>query len=176
MHRIREAVGLKLCAAQMDIAWENKAENLKKCSVLAEQAASNGAQLIVFPELTLTGFSMNKDLSEPPDGDSVNQFMRLSEKVGIAAGFGFACRTGEGITNRFCIVNAGRVVANYDKIHPFSYGGECATYTGGNLPASVELFGEAIGLTVCYDMRFPELYQALSQTCTLNYKYSKLAG
>ena len=94
MHRIREAVGLKLCAAQMDIAWENKAENLKKCSVLAEQAASNGAQLIVFPELTLTGFSMNKDLSEPPDGDSVNQFMRLSEKIGIAAGFGFACRTG----------------------------------------------------------------------------------
>ena len=84
MHRIREAVGLKLCAAQMDIAWENKAENLKKCSVLAEQAASNGAQLIVFPELTLTGFSMNKDLSEPPDGDSVNQFMRLSEKIGIA--------------------------------------------------------------------------------------------
>ena len=167
MHRIREAVGLKLCAAQMDIAWENKAENLKKCSVLAEQAASNGAQLIVFPELTLTGFSMNKDLSEPPDGDSVNQFMRLSEKIGIAAGFGFACRTGEGITNRFCIVNAGRVVANYDKIHPFSYGGECATYNGGNLPASVELFGEAIGLTVCYDMRFPELYQALSQTCTL---------
>lgn len=71
MHRIREAVGLKLCAAQMDIAWENKAENLKKCSVLAEQASSNGAQLIVFPELTLTGFSMNKDLSEPPDGDSV---------------------------------------------------------------------------------------------------------
>ena len=51
---------MKLCAAQMDIAWENKAENLKKCSVLAEQAASNGAQLIVFPELTLTGFSMNK--------------------------------------------------------------------------------------------------------------------
>lgn len=167
MHRIREAVGLKLCAAQMAIAWENKAENLKKCSVLAEQASSNGAQLIVFPELTLTGFSMNKDLSEPPDGDSVNQFMRLSEKIGIAAGFGFACRTEEGITNRFCIVNAGRVVANYDKIHPFSYGGECATYTGGNLPASVELFGEAIGLTVCYDMRFPELYQALSQTCTL---------
>lgn len=73
----------------------------------------------MFPELTLTGFSMNKDLSEPPDGDSVNQFMRLSEKIGIAAGFGFACRTGEGITNRFCIVNAGRVVANYDKIHPF---------------------------------------------------------
>lgn len=102
--------------------------------------------------------------------------MRLSEKIGIAAGFGFACRTGEGITNRFCIVNAGRVVANYDKIHPFSYGGECATYTGGNLPASVELFGEAIGLTVCYDMRFPGALPGSFADLHAYYKYSKLAG
>ena len=151
----------------MDIAWEDKPANLAKCTAYAEQAASRGAQLIVFPELSLTGFSMNKDIAEPPQGNTVSSFARLSQRLGIAIGFGFACRVGEVITNRLCIVNNGELAAYYDKIHPFSYGGECSTYTGGDTPVRAELFGETIGLTVCYDLRFPELYQELSQNCTL---------
>lgn len=158
---------MKLCAVQMNIEWENKAANLAKCTAFAQKAASEGAKLIVFPELTLTGFSMNRDIAESMDGNTVRNLRVLSDKLGAAIGFGFACRTGEVITNRFCIANEGRVAAYYDKIHPFSYGGECSTYTGGNKLSTVELFGETIGLTVCYDLRFPEIYQELSGTCSL---------
>lgn len=137
------------------------------CIDLAEKAVSGGAQLIVFPELSLTGFSMNKEIAETPRGETFQSFARASERLGIAIGFGFACKTEGIIKNRFCIVNKGNAEAEYDKIHPFSYGGECSLYTGGNVPMSVDLFGEQIGLSICYDLRFPELFQELSRNCSL---------
>ncbi|MGN1108479.1 MAG: nitrilase-related carbon-nitrogen hydrolase, partial [Oscillospiraceae bacterium] len=46
---------LKLCLVQSDIVWENKPANRSRCRIAMEQAAEQGAQLVVFPELSLTG-------------------------------------------------------------------------------------------------------------------------
>lgn len=158
---------MKLCIAQMDISWENKPKNLAKCTGAVIEAAQNSADLIVFPELTLTGFSMNRQIAEPPGGDTVQSFAALSEKYGIAIAFGVACRIGEVITNRLCIASGGSIIAEYDKIHPFTYGGETSVYTAGNSLAAVSLCGVSVGLTICYDLRFPELYMELSRNCQL---------
>ncbi len=158
---------LKICVAQTDIVWENKAENFRKCRRFTEQAAEHGSRLIVFPELSLTGFTMNRSLAEAPDGETVQRFSELSRESGIAVGFGFACKQNDRITNRFCIADNGAVIAQYDKLHPFSYGGECAVYSPGDKLVTAEISGETLGLTVCYDLRFPEIYQKLSETCSL---------
>ncbi len=158
---------MRLCLIQSDTVWENKAANRSRCCALIEAAAEGGAQLAVFPELSLTGFSMNPQLAEPPDGETPEFFSRLTGELGIAAGFGFACAHDGVITNRFCIADRGRITAAYDKIHPFSFGGERGVYSGGDRLAAAEVCGVAAGLTVCYDLRFPELYQALSKSCTL---------
>lgn len=158
---------MKLCLVQNDIVWENKAANREKAAVFLSQAAEQGAQLVVFPEMSLTGFSMNVSLAEPPNGDTVEFFADRTRELGIAAGFGFSCIHDGIITNRFCIAYNGEIVAAYDKIHPFSYGGENLTYTAGNCPVIAEVCAERIGLTVCYDLRFPELYQKLSENCSV---------
>ena len=158
---------MKICVAQTDIVWENKADNFEKCRRFTEQAAERGSRLVVFPELSLTGFTMDGSLAEPPDGETVQRFSELSQKSGAAVGFGFACRENGRITNRFCIVDGGQVIAQYDKLHPFSYGGECALYSPGGRLVTAELSGETVGLTICYDLRFPEIYQKLSETCSL---------
>lgn len=158
---------MKLCIVQSDIVWENKPANRSRCRTAMETAAEQGAQLVVFPELSLTGFTMNSVLAEPPDGNTVQYFNDISRELGIAAAFGFACEHDGIITNRLCIADSGKISAEYDKIHPFSYGGECSVYSAGNRLAAAEVRGEAVGLTICYDLRFPELYQALSRSCSL---------
>lgn len=158
---------MKICAAQTDIIWENKQENMRRSREIIETAAGQGAQLVVFPELSLTGFTMNPELAEPPDGRTVQFFAEVSRDFGIAVAFGFACRHDGVITNRLSIADRGEITGVYDKIHPFSYGGECEVYTGGNKLAAVEVSGETVGLTVCYDLRFPEVFQALSERCSV---------
>lgn len=158
---------LKICAAQTNIIWENKTENLRKCREYIKEASGEGTRLIVFPELSLTGFTMDSSLAEPPHGDAVQQFSELSQKYGMAVGFGFSCKENGRITNRFCIADKGEIIAQYDKLHPFSYGGECAVYSPGNRLVTAEISGETVGLTICYDLRFPEIYQKLSESCSL---------
>lgn len=175
-------VQMKICAAQLDIVWENKSENFRKCREVVRQAAVCGADFIIFPELSLTGFSMNTCLAEPSDGFTAKSFCELSREYAIAVAFGFACvDSGGRITNRLCVAENGVVRAEYDKLHPFSYSGdniaqkagdagsvsEASVFFCGERLVTAEIAGEQMGFTICYDLRFPEIYQALSDECTV---------
>lgn len=153
---------MRVCAVQMDTVWEDKSANMPLCREFARQAAGK-CELLVFPELSLTGFSMNKSLAEPPNGETERFFCALSEEFGIAIAYGFACSEGGRITNRLCVSQGGRTVARYDKLHPFSYGGEI--FSAGDRVAFAEVAGMRLGLAVCYDLRFPELFSRLSREC-----------
>ena len=59
----------------------------------------------------------------------------------------------------------GVLLTTYTKIHPFSYANEDAHYQAGNNLKKVNIGGATIGLTICYDLRFPELYQGYSKDC-----------
>lgn len=158
---------LKLCLAQTDIVWEDKSANMHKCRDIMNEAARQSADLVVFPELSLTGFTMNSGLSEAYNGETVQFFKQCTEDFGVAAAFGYACAHDGVITNRMSIADHGEITAEYDKIHPFSHGGECSVYSGGNSLCITDICGVTVGLTICYDLRFPEIYQALSGKCQL---------
>ncbi|MBP1544755.1 MAG: hypothetical protein J6A16_11730 [Oscillospiraceae bacterium] len=57
----------------------------------------------------------------------------------------------------------GQIQARYSKMHPFTYGGEI--FAKGSSPVCFCIDDMYIGLTICYDLRFPELYQELSKSC-----------
>lgn len=158
---------MKLCLAQTNIVWEDKSANMHKAREILAEAARRGTDLVVFPELSLTGFTMNASLAEPVDGETVRFFQNATADLKIAAAFGFACAHDGVVTNRLCIADHGEITAEYDKIHPFSYGGECSVYSGGSRIVTAEICGIRVGLSVCYDLRFPELYQAMSEQCQL---------
>lgn len=156
---------MRVCAVQMDIAWEDKETNMSACRRMVQQAGE--CDLILFPEMTLTGFSMNAGLAEPPDGKTYEFFMGLSKEFGAAIVFGYPVSVGCRIYNRLCAVDSGRQAAFYDKMHPFSYGGECEVFSSGSEVCEADIRGIKTGFTICYDLRFPELYQKLSQNCPL---------
>lgn len=158
---------MKICLAQTNIVWEDKAANMRRCRELMKEAVESGAELVIFPELSLTGFTMNASLAEHSDGETVLFFQEITRELHTAAAFGFACNSNGRITNRLCIADHGNITAEYDKIHPFSYGGECNVYSGGARIVTAKVCGMTVGLSVCYDLRFPEIYQAMSEGCQL---------
>ena len=95
---------MKVALAQLDIAWENKQENQKRCCVMLEQAKKQCAELIIFPEMTLTGFSMNTDTygETMENSPSITFFQQKAIEYNIAIIFGIIIKNGEKSENH-CI-------------------------------------------------------------------------
>lgn len=153
---------MKVAMTDFDIIWEDKEANRKQCCHLIEEAAENGADCILFPEMTLTGFSMAVEKTQDKNQESVSFFTELAVKYKIAVGFGYVTVSGGKGRNHFCFVDEqGKVLADYEKIHPFTYGGESNVYEGGNSICAFEWHGFICGVFICYDLRFPEVFQQL---------------
>ncbi len=136
------------------------------CERLFKTACQNGAELVVFPELSLTGFSLDTSLAECGDGETVRFFTQLAENYGAACVFGYAEKSGDKIRNILAAVDKnGNITAKYAKLHPFSLGGEADIFTAGELLSCFDVGDMRFGLSICYDLRFPELYRQLSKNC-----------
>ena len=91
-------VNLKISLAQTNIIWEDKKANETKASEMIEKAASEGSDLIVFPEMSLTGFSMNIDVISEYENDSETTrfFSEQAKKHHIYITFGAAIKDIDG--------------------------------------------------------------------------------
>lgn len=156
---------MKIGLGQLDIVWQDKEANKIKCEKMIAEAEAAGVDLLVFPEMTLTGVSINiKKVAEPrKESMSILFFKKMTRKYDVAIAFGLAIEGDLKAKNRLCIVVGGKVLLEYDKIHPFSYGKEDQYYSGGSELASLTMDGVGIGAFVCYDLRFPEVFQASSK-------------
>jgi len=147
--------------------------NLEQASLLLQQAASAGAELAVLPEnFSLMGASPSDKqmLAEPQEQSTVLAFLSaqaITYRMAIVGG-STLLQGGQGKLRNACPVFTadGRMCAIYDKIHLFDVdldGGEwyceSATVVAGEYPCAVELGAFHVGLSICYDIRFPELYR-----------------
>lgn len=163
---------MRIGLTQMDIVWEDKAKNCERCVSILQTAKEQGVNLLVFPEMTLTGFSMNAAFISQGEPDYSRSFFEAaSKKYDMAIVFGYTEKVNGQYRNKLSIVNHGEIIADYAKIHPFSYGEEGKHYTGGEVLslAGLRVSSEewTVGSAVCYDLRFPELFQALSDDAQL---------
>lgn len=167
---------LKVACIQMT-AGPDVTQNLEAVEPFIRQARLGGADLITLPENTgcmVAGreklFANARSESEHP---AVQFFARLAEETGAWILVGsLAIATGQDrLANRSYLFNGkGAVVARYDKIHMFDavlseqekYQ-ESANYRGGDRAVVAESPWGKIGLTICYDLRFPHLHRALAK-------------
>jgi predicted amidohydrolase len=155
---------------------EDVAENVRAASALIREAAAGGAHFIATPEnTTLMAADAGAKLasSHPEEDDpALPVFAALAKELGVHLLIGsLAIKTSETKTaNRSILFKPdGRVGARYDKIHLFDVeldGGEryaeSATVAGGSQAVLAPTPWGRIGMTVCYDMRFPKLYRDLA--------------
>lgn len=155
---------MKVGLTQMDIIWENKEKNMEKAGKLMEQAQKQNVDLLVFPEMTLTGFTMNTDLAgeEMLFSPTLRFFKESSRKYHMAMAFGYVEDFGQEYYNKLMIVSDGRIIYDYDKIHPFNYSDEGKHYIGGHEIKTTRLQDIELSGFVCYDLRFPEIFQVVS--------------
>jgi predicted amidohydrolase len=150
---------MKIALFQYNPAWENKEVNKQK--ILSMITGVEGIELVVFPEMTLTGFTMkSKEMSETIEGESFRFFSSIAKNkyVNIFAGI-IERRNNRFYNSLIHIKPDGELVKLYRKVHPFSYSGENEHYNAGAKPVHTKIRKWKIGLTICYDLRFPELYR-----------------
>ena len=156
---------MKIGICQCKIKYEDKAFNLKAAESVFEHAAKEKTALLLFPEMSFTGFSMNVQKTGENSMETVEAMKTMAVRYGMAVGFGWV-KGQKNSENHFTVIDEqGILLGDYVKIHPFSYARENRYFAAGDTLCQFVYQGINFGITICYDLRFPEVYQKLSETC-----------
>jgi nitrilase len=172
--KLDTAPGLRIAAVQM-ASGPTVAANLAEAEVLIKLAAKQGAKLIALPEyFGIIGMKDHDkvDAREQPGHGPIQDFLsRLAKKLGvwlIGGSVPLWCDDPGRVRNSCLVYNdRGELAARYDKIHLFGfemgqerYREEATIEAGNEVMVFDSPFGR-IGLSICYDLRFPELYRQM---------------
>ena len=141
-------------------------ENLDIIQDQALAAAAQGADLIIFPELFLSGYNIGQtvqELAEPADGPACRQASQIARDANIAILYGYPEKLDTAVYNSALLIDrTGNTRANYRKTHLFgNY--EKRFFQPGDALIMAQLEGLNIGILICYDVEFPEAVRALMQ-------------
>ena len=173
---------MRIALGQMDCVVGDVAANVATMVDLIADAAGRGCIAVWFPELADTGYALQQmpELAGAWPGPAYDGLAAAARRHGMVVGAGLSERAGVGgretLYNSLVVLDAdGRRVGHYRKAHLFAAGevNEAGCFAGGrtenagaagaaddvNGVDTVELAGMRHGLSVCYDLRFPELYR-----------------
>jgi predicted amidohydrolase len=152
---------IRCCSAQIGSVWETPEQTLEKAEECITDAARSGAALISFPEQFATGWDplSTKNIGDIT-GATITGIRKLAKKHSIAVigSFREAC-TPKPRNTAVAIDRSGDILAAYAKIHLFTPGNEDRAFAPGTSLATFTLEGVHMGLAICYDLRFPEIFR-----------------
>ena len=168
---------MKIACVQMTSA-QDPADNMPVIEARLRKAAALGAQLIALPETCVFmergRKAMQARLTAQKDNPDVKQIAALTAELGVHVLIGSMVLasddTPKAVNRSLLLAPDGAVAAQYDKIHMFDVTlangethAESANYQPGNTLGLADIGGMKLGLSICYDVRFPMLYRRLAQ-------------
>ena len=156
---------MKIAAAQMACTLGDLAANAGKMRDFAERAKAAGAELIVFPEMADTGYVMAviREQAKPWNEGVVPELQEIARNLSLSIISGVSEKEGDAIYNSQVVIDpAGAIISKYRKTHLFAPIEEDKCCTPGDALVSFDCGPLKFGLTICYDLRFPEIYRALA--------------
>jgi omega-amidase len=158
---------MKIAVAQISCSLGDPEANLLKVREFSRGAKEAGAELIVFPEMIDTGYSMPVIRARANRWNSgfVPGLQETARKLSIAIVSGVSERDGSLIYNSQVLIDSrGNILAKYRKTHLYAVAPveEQTCFAPGDSFASFELVGLHFGFSICYDLRFPEMYRKLA--------------
>ncbi len=158
---------MKVAAAQISCSLGDIQANVKKIADFAKLAKERGAELVVFPEMADTGYAMStiRAKAMPWSEGAVPNLRRTARELSLALVCGVSERDGDHIYNSQIVIDrSGEIIAKYRKTHLFAPApvAEHLCFKPGESLEHFELGSFSIGLSICYDLRFPEVYRGLA--------------
>ncbi|OBJ15346.1 carbon-nitrogen hydrolase family protein [Mycobacterium colombiense] len=160
---------MRIALAQI-LSGTDPAANLRLVDEYSRRAADAGATLVVFPEATMCRFGVPLGpVAEPVDGPWADGVRRVAADSNITVVAGMFTPSGDGRVKNTLLAadprDSPESHAHYDKIHLYDAFGftESRTVAPGHDPVVITVDGVRVGLTVCYDIRFPALYTELAR-------------
>jgi predicted amidohydrolase len=158
---------IKLALCQISSKRENKQENLKKIEELTLKAKQQGADIAIFPEMSLTGYVLHDqvyELAETVPGPSTQKIEALAKRTGMHIIFGMpelSEKTQATVFNTAVFVGPKGLIGKYRKMYlpTHSVFEEKRYFRTGYEPAAFQTDLGDIGLSICYDVFFPEVYR-----------------
>ncbi len=158
---------IKLALAQFSCKREDKKANLQKIEELTLKAKQQGVDLVIFPEMSLTGYVVKDQIYEVAEtipGPSVQKIEALAKKTGMHIIFGMpevSEKTQATIYNTAVLVGPKGFIGKYHKMYlpTHSVFEEKRYFRPGYEPAAFDTELGKIGLTICYDVFFPEVFR-----------------
>ena len=153
-------MSIRIALAQLALSTDDVAQNLVRAGDAIRSAAASGAQLIVLPELTNSGYAF-KNLEEARrncceiDGPEISNWIDLAKELRVVLIAGVGIKEGQTLLNCSVIIDQSGLLGVYTKAHLF--GNEPDFFTAGDLaPLVVDTELGRIGTMICYDLEFPE--------------------
>ena len=160
---------MRIAVAQI-LSGTDPADNLQLVRDYTGRAAEAGATLVVFPEATMCRFGIPlAPIAEPVDGPWADGVRAVAADAGITVVAGMFTPADDGrVANTLLAVGPGtpnQPDTHYDKIHLYDAFGftESRSVAPGREPVVITVDGVGVGLTTCYDIRFPELFTTLAR-------------
>jgi omega-amidase len=157
---------MKVAAAQISCSLGDPKANLLKVREFSRRARDAGAELVVFPEMTDTGYSMpviQKHANSWTSG-FVPGLQEIAAKLSVAIVCGVSEQDASSIYNSLVLVDQqGQLGSKYRKMHLYAVAPveEEKCFASGDTFTSCALGDLRFGFSICYDLRFPELYRKL---------------
>ncbi len=155
---------MRIALAQL-LSGTDPAANLDQVDAYTRRAADAGARLVVFPEATMCRLGVPLGpVAEPLDGRWADGVREIARTAGVTVFAGMFTPAPDGRVFNTLLATGGGVEASYDKMHLYDAFGvtESQTVAPGREPLVVTVDGVGVGVTLCYDIRFPYLYTELA--------------
>jgi omega-amidase len=159
---------LRAALGEYDTGWHDPETSIRHAHDVIAGAARLRARLVVLPEMCTTGFTMEgtrwaEPLTTERGASGALAAAARDHRVWVLAGLAVRETLPARLVNAAVLFDpAGSIAAIYRKQRLFTYAGEHEVYAQGDGPVVVTIEGVRVGLFICYDLRFPELFRAVA--------------
>lgn len=153
-------LSVKIAIVQLDIVWEDPKQNMSLIERLLDAENLDGVDILLFPEMFSSGFTMNPErVATPREGRTVSWMREIARHYGMQVLGSHAETEGSDFWNTAVLADRdGTIAGTYRKIHPF--GQERDHYREGDSLFVFQLGPFTATVFICYDLRFPEIFRA----------------
>ena len=159
---------ITLALGEYDIGWHDPAASVAAADRLVERVASVGVDLVVLPEMATTGFTMESSRAVSLDSPDVAGLQQIARRHDVWLIAGVAARKNgpqsAAVNAAIAIDPSGCIRAVHHKRRLFAYSGEDKSYESGDKITTVEIGGVRIGLFICYELRFAEVFAPVANS------------